>query len=479
MENPTNFNNKIDVVQNYNKSPHRIIPSTGQADVKPGETTIFTMPIGTLDFDTFRLNFNATTDGDATHIVGFPQFMPCMIEQLDIYVNGVNVQQMPHYGFVYKLMKDYSCSYDEALLKVGMNPDPSVTTTIADDGTVTKYSRYAYTASTPVNQFTQEYCIDEWIGFLGSCQPRIWDTNMVGTMEVHIKWASAGALWGTAGSTFDYTISNLYGYIDKLDWKEGSYYDGLEKKLTAEGGFKIPYKNYRVHPGNHLTNTKDSITRFTESTQSLDKIILTFFTNGRATNDVLQLGTPANVVSTSAADDLAALKTRYDAEVLTGFPAPSEFNYETLKAKNDPYLLNTSKYFRRNGLGMKTAKVNFEINSQDIPSYSLSLLGQYEETLKAFELNDKDLHFINPGIRDLSRYERDFYACALSTSHINDKRDLYLISGKDTQATSMNIAVKVSGGTNTNAAVNCQPVVITEMSAVLHVNSGRQVAVSF
>eukprot|EP00961_Rhodomonas_salina_P210071 2836653-Rhodomonas_salina.1 len=59
---------------------------------------------------------------------------------------------------------------------------------------------------------------------------------------------------------------------------------------------------------------------------------------------------------------------------------------------------------------------------------------------------------INPGIIDINRYEKDFYAVALSTSHINDKRPDFLISGKDTQATAMNVAVKITGGRPVNAA---------------------------
>jgi hypothetical protein len=128
---------------------------------------------------------------------------------------------------------------------------------------------------------------------------------------------------------------------------------------------------------------------------------------------------------------------------------------------------------------MKGATVQFEINSQDLPTQPLSLVSQYEETLKTFELNADNINKINPGITDLVRYEKDFYCCALSTSHINDKRPDFLISGKNTQATSMNVAVKVVGGRTADPAQACQPIVITEMSAVLIVKPGRSVQVKF
>jgi hypothetical protein len=481
MEDPSNFNNDIDVFQNYNKSLNRWIPSTGQGDIKPGSTSIFTAPIGSFDWDTFRLQFEAFTEGDSTHIVGFPQHMACMIEQLDIIINGTNVQHIPYYGFVYKTMKDYNISFEDALKKVATNPDPSVYTTMDHTGAVTRYNRYVYANGIDaVNKFTDEYVIDDWIGFIKTCRPRIWNTNIVGTMEIHIKWASGAVLWGTAGSTFDYTISNLYAYVDKLDWKDTEYFDYIEKQLSSGDGFKIPYKNYRVHLGTALDNAKASTTRFTESTESLDKIIFTFLHGARNTNSILQLGTPADVLPTFNGGDVAGINNQLNASFTTvSKTPPKDYNYQVLKAKNDPHLLNTSQYFRRNGLGMKGATVQFEINSQDLPTQPLSLVSQYEETLKTFELNADNINKINPGITDLVRYEKDFYCCALSTSHINDKRPDFLISGKNTQATSMNVAVKVVGGRTADPAQACQPIVITEMSAVLIVKPGRSVQVKF
>ena len=115
MDLPTNFATKLDVLQNYTKAPVRIIPSTGQQEISAGDTTIFTLPICVQDLRTFRLNFVAETVADDAKIAGFPQFMPCMIEQLDIYVNGTSIQHIPYYNQVYKLMKDWSISFEEAL----------------------------------------------------------------------------------------------------------------------------------------------------------------------------------------------------------------------------------------------------------------------------------------------------------------------------------------------------------------------------
>ena len=478
MELPTNFSKKIDVLQNYTKEVKRINPSSFD-NIKPNGDTVLVYPVLTQDLRTFFLKFNAETGGDATHMVGFPQYMACLIDTLSLYINGTCVSHIPYYNFIYKLMKDFSISFEEAVKRVGDNPDPSILTTRTDAGVVTKYNRYTSTGVAGVNNFSGEYVIDDWIGFLATCEPSIFNVNLVGTMELHIKWADARVLWGDAGATFDYTISSLYGYIDCLDFKDNEYYSAQEKKIANEGSIEIPFKHYRLQTGTDTTNGKNSTTRFTESTNSLDKVMFTFFDKDRNTNTNLLLGTPTNVFTTFSSN-LNQLTGDLNYQLQNGYTPAIDFNFECLSAKNDPHLLNTSRYFRRNGLGMKNATVQFELNSKLNPSFPLTLLGQYEETLKAFELNENNItNRMNPAIRDLTRYEKDFYCCALSTSHINDRRDLSLISGLKTQATSINISVQVVQDSGTHANQVGTPVVITETTRILKIGAGRMVSVVY
>ena len=78
----------------------------------------------------------------------------------------------------------------------------------------------------------------------------------------------------------------------------------------------------------------------------------------------------------------------------------------------------------------------------------------------------------------MSVFQKDFYVCGFSTSHIGNKDKLYsLISGRDTMATSLNLTVKsTSSGTN-NAQGGCIPYVITKFTSVLHVTGERNVLV--
>ena len=125
---------------------------------------------------------------------------------------------------------------------------------------------------------------------------------------------------------------------------------------------------------------------------------------------------------------------------------------------------------------MITGTVQFEINSQDMTP-PLTLSQMYDETMKAFELNDASQHSINPALCDINKYERNFFLCAFSTSHINGgKSDTVSLTGRNTQATSMNISVKAIGGRAENVAQSCTSLLFTEMTSYLIIQAGRNVS---
>jgi hypothetical protein len=195
----------------------------------------------------------------------------------------------------------------------------------------------------------------------------------------------------------------------------------------------------------------------------------------RNAGSTLQLGNAVNI---------ATDKTITNDYILGGYFSSNTFCYNNLIAAGDANLLNSSIYFKRNGLGLgcpagtkqNTNTIEFLINSQSV--CQLSLLQAYEETLKAFELNDTDMPQINPGIRDLVLYEKDFFACALSTSHINNRDPTlgYLLSGRNTQATSLNIVVNSINNRGTDNAQAATPCIVTEFSSVLLVKAHRNIA---
>ena len=151
--------------------------------------------------------------------------------------------------------------------------------------------------------------------------------------------------------------------------------------------------------------------------------------------------------------------------------------------------INNGNYFQRSGLGLgfqvnkkATGTVQYEINSQDV-SNPMGFVETWQETCKAFELDRDNTKHMNSDIKNLGVYETDFFVSCLSTSHLNGQfEDKTIISGIDTQATSLNISVNTVNQPTDRTDMtkqSAQPLIITEMTAILKIGAGRQVSALF
>ena len=494
---PSNFTAKFTELQNYSKSPLRIIPSSGQGKIRSNGFIKFSLPIAVLDMRTFSIFFDAKTliggiDPLVGQLVGFPKFIgQSLIETLDIFVNGRNVQNIPQYGRVYALLQNYKNNYNSQIKKLQTNSDPSIYTSMAETGLVTSYNTYTVTSSLDANAGKGKYVINDWIGFL-ECQPSILDLNVIGNVEIHIKLASANVLFasgltgaGTANlftESLDYELENVVAYVDQIHMRSDRYTETVKGMMESKEAFPILYKNYMVYTGSEMSTTKKNTIKITENTACLNKVIFSCWDNTIPTGKaVLQLGDSTKILGTGVLvgaatynqGDIAAISGRL-ANVSAGHVPPSQFNFTNLLANGEDKLLNNSLYFKQNGLGIGT--VQLELNSQDVTN-PLSLVEQWQQTLQTFELNDNDVLQINPAIRNINVYERDFYCCAFSTEHINNRDDDLgvLLSGRDTMASAMNITVKCEPGRTWHISQAATPVIITEMTSKLLVSGQRQI----
>ena len=480
---PSNFMAKMTELRNYSKNPLRLTPISGQGKVRSNGFIKFTLPIAVLDMKTFSIFFDAKTqvgtgDAPADKLVGFPKFIgPSLIETLDIFVNGRNVQSIPQYGRIYYLLQNYKNTYNSQIKKLQTNADPSVYTKMGVDGAITKHNTFRQTGDADANGFKGKYVLNDWIGFM-DCQPSILDLNVIGNVEIHIKLASPNVLFtdGAAGDPIDYELENIVAYVDQIHMQSEAYTSQVRSMIESQAGFPILYKNYMLYTGDEMTSTKKATIKITENTACLNKVIFSCWDNTKPNGkEPLQLGTAANVIaSLDAAAPVADVVTYLNGNNTNGKVPPSQFNYTNLLANGDDKLLNTSIYFKNNGLGIGTCQL--ELNSQDVTN-PLSLVEQWQQTLQTFELNENDLLQINPAIRNIHAYERDFYCCAFSCEHINNKDpDLgWIVSGRDTMASAINVTVKVESGRAWNDAQKATPFIVTEMTSKLYVKGQRQV----
>ena len=468
---PSQFKGHLELMNNFRKAPIRVLPTSTTADVKGGGVIKFLLPVGAvLDLKSWNVNFSASTllgnappavsgTAGSARIVGFPKYMQSLIQTYEIWVNNRQLVCINEFGRVYALLQDFKANRSR---KLGNNADPSVYSYMSNDlATNVGLSTFRPAAATgdqhvACNQFKGEYCIDEWLGFLSPLNNSILDTNLLGQIEIVLRlYPGNQVLWGSKDNaaldgteSLDYILSNIVGYIDKIDFKDELYYNAMASMVSEQGGLKVAYKNYTYFAGDAATASKAVNMRVTENCASLDNIFFTFYDNTGAAITARQ---PLQVSSDEA---FSALVAKHDSTLL----------------------LNSSIYYNRNGWGVGT--VEFEINSQPITG-PLSITQQWEETLKCFGLNEPDdLKNINPGIRDLNHYKKNFYVCGLSTSHINNRDpSVNYISGIDTQSTSMQISVRTTQDPNNawDAVQSAIPVIITEYTSWITISGARQI----
>jgi hypothetical protein len=468
---PSNYSMKVHSLPSYSKAPIRILPQN-LGVIKNNQILKIVLPVGViLDISTFAIHFNFLAKQNnaavaAGNIVGMPKYTASLFDSFECFINSRQVQHIQSYNRIYNVLKDFKSNHDSQMRKLSNNSDPSVYQTMTNTGDITKINTALTPAGTvPGNGFAGRYVIDDFIGFLG-CQ-KIIDTNLTGPIELSFRLAGPNVLWhsGAATTAVSFEIDDVVCYCDSIYYRDDNYYAELKRDIESADGLKIKFDNFSVYTGAVIdgTGNKTVNVKCSENCKSLDYILWTYFDTQSTGLENLYLGD--NPV---AAADANAL--------LAGDLPESRYNFDNLLRLRDEKLLNTSQYFRRNGLA-NNLRVEFQINSQPITT-QMNLQEQWEETLKCFELHlDSDNKSINPAIYSMPVFQKDFYVCALSTSAIGNRFPQLepILSGRDTMSTSMQITVSSTDSAADASHGNCQPHVITKYSSVLHIFGERNI----
>ena len=301
---------KTDIVtmKNYSKTQIRMIPSNGSGDIQAGDTSVFRLPSAKIvDLATLRFNFLAQTNGDTNCLVGFPKYISSLIHQMEIWCNGQCIMNITKYNQIYNILRDFSSDYEKYQNKLFNNADPSIDYDVDSSGTgstgdIIKYICTNETTSLVVNKSKKNYVIDDFIGFFdfskGDRQSFL-NTNLVGDFEIHITWATNKVLWHSTSSPnipteLTYTISNLVGWIDTIDFKDDSFVTAQQNKLNSpdkeNNVLRMPFKNYKSYlAGTNTGENAETTIRVVENTNSLDKLILTYLNKDRDSFGWLEL----------------------------------------------------------------------------------------------------------------------------------------------------------------------------------------------
>jgi len=513
---PTGMLYRVKQIQGISKQTLKLVPLSGQISVSQQGKVIVSLPPNSLvDLSTFEMNFTGSTqhrgNGSASNVNNyvqkayFPRNTASLIENLEIKINGQSRQNINQYGYLYNIFHDYTCGFDSVgKNRIGCNADPSNKTTYIN-GRPTRYAGYplgCVSDTIGVND-KDSYTIRQWLGILGgNASTSIIDTSLYGDITIEITLATSEILIlsGTSESTAlttgtnaelgldyivstaaslraaegtGYTLSDIGFQVTRYDIPQ-SYYQAVASVLESGAVFKLYYPNYAVFTSNSQSLPKGGTTRFNISTQSLDMVISTFQAPNRGLNQPPILGhITAPAVSSLSTGHYGTYSKSLNMGLLVGWPKT----------------LNNSKYFVRNGDGIKTCTYMVgavRLIPETIPE-------QFNGVLRAWNSQNDTLGGLYPGIQSLAHYQTQFYSHILSLN-VTNEADMYTVSGLNCQSTPISIGWEVSGSDATSVAnvdtsgalssygnifsddfKSCTPISFACYTSSLHVSAGRNI----
>ena len=267
----------------------------------PGRIITFNLPENAI-IDTrsirFFMDVLTTQVGAGANIVygKLPQNVSSLISRLEVYVNGVSVQQgASEYNTVAQILRNAQSNIDK------------------ENSTDRSLSHSYITSDDAVDDET--VCISEWVGFLGENSTRYLNTGLLGQIQIRLTLAPTSVLCpkqvavtigdaftgtgATSALTISYSTSNMYFTVDTVSLSP-MYNANLRKRLEM-GGLALNYKEYYTFSldGISAGASVGASTRFSLSSGCIDRLYGIYRDANYATAGVQGFALP-NAVSVSA-----------------------------------------------------------------------------------------------------------------------------------------------------------------------------------
>ena len=370
----------------YSKQNIKMRPLS-QATATANDVVVFELPANTIvdlrTFSVFAQGSTGGTGGTAPSVV-FPKHIESLIDSIQVEVNGTLVDTgFLGYNNLNKLYLDYFSGVDRNSTTRSLMQQGDLTTLGHTTGAIgsSAVAISKLETNTPI-------VFNSFLGFLAAKCPII-DTSILGQVRVMFRLAPSSVLLigGTANPTsWFYNLANIFATIDVISMNDGMYYDMIQQRL-AQAPLEIMFDRYYVFQ-NGATGAGQT-TRWSVSTQSLDWVIGTHFSNTSRT-------TPSVI---------------------------------------DP-TLNTSTFFKRDGSEVNESV--FFFNNVQYPNYVPNNTegSVLVSTLQNLNVLPDLVGGSDPAMNSYTRWRNSFYAHVHRFNHLpSADDDTRLISGLNTQGT--------------------------------------------
>lgn len=463
---PSNLSFFMSRLQGVATSHFKVNPQTSNSGTA-NRIVRFELPSNTLlNFRSLRLFFQMKITGNTASA---PPDTSSFIERCSVYVGGVLVANgFNGYNTLVHgkaALQGYKCGtlgHPEMVRKLQYHTFG----TDAAGAVLADADNESYEADSVKHDL---FCIENFEGFLGTCEPSIMDTGALATIVIEFALADNAVvssskgreLAGHATLAFDepnaspssaFELSNMSMQVEVLSLASNVIDTIVEQRIAQVGYLSVPFKNYFS-----FANTHAGSTRFNVNSASWDRLWV-----------VYRRSTYGN---TKAPDRIKGYK------IAGGFVAAASGGTGSIDLGKPEYdrggVLNT------NGEKYKPHYFNFEevkttagtltnyqlqINSANIPSFPMTASEALAMSMNSLDYYDKN-HKIT-----FHQYKKNYFIQVFRFC-LPDSDYSRLASGLDCRGVSSSCAL------NTNGLESCNVMLFAECTSELRIGAGRQIEV--
>lgn len=262
----------------YNKNRFRLEPLSAQTATAGRIITVNLPENALLDMNSFRWHFemDAGHNSSASCVGLIPQNADAVIGNLEVYVNGIQVQQSTQeYNTLAHTLRLGGWNQDCERTKGRLVNHAAIFAAKADTN--------AFDAITDGNGEKANLVIDQWAGFLNQLSTSYLPTDLIGQIQIRITLAPNSILSGCSSDNTandlsaaeiatppTYQLDNMYFTVDSI--VVGDAYNQLLRNQLAHSTLPLNYNEYYSFTLPAQENSSHT-NRFSLSSGSIDKIL--------------------------------------------------------------------------------------------------------------------------------------------------------------------------------------------------------------
>ena len=361
----------------------------------PDSIISLTLPNEIVDLHSFILYYTGIASHyyrTTTNVITkrfFPRLSASVINELIIEIDGQTKQYTREYGYLYNCLNDIRNEYDDIQ---GTAFDTIQQHKIDINGDIINTCKYR--ASIDTQETTDDFFINKWLGFLNEGNQYFDARNK--NVKITIKLASSSILYNGVNTSGAFTIAEEYPRNYKLTNVYATIYTVDDEPSINKEFF---YENYMTVKGLICKDSKSTTMSCVIEQPVVWSMGVFMPINQHIESELVLQHANTDITKYGGLMKDTVTIGNYNAKI----PVDLLYSYDVSRFQKDPYLLNNSLYFNRDGLNVKNTK--WRVNSYDITPY-MNMSSILNETKRVFNSEYKR-------VISLQSFEANFFVNAV------------------------------------------------------------------